>query len=254
MKSPLIQKVLIDWKNFVRRTGYYCYAYYQRSFSKKISIYDFQTIDVIRKLPINAVCIDVGINEGQILHAMVNHCKDGKIYGFEPIPILFKSLSNKYSSERVLLHQVALSDKEEYCSFYYYPLRSAVSGLSKREDVLGQDQAKNIKLLTKCLDKSFHLQRLDLIKIDVEGAELRVLKGSKEHIERCRPIVVFECGKGGIDFFNDRPDEVYDFFHELGYSLSLLKYYLEGHAPLDRHTFLIMFNNGYEYQFIAYST
>lgn len=246
------QRISTEIKLRVRYFAFSLYEFYKKSLEHKLSVCDFQTIELVYRLPADAVCVDIGMNEGQILHAMVNHCKEGKIYGFEPIPILFKFLFNKYASKRVSLHQIALSDTEEYCSFYYYPSRSAVSGLSKREALFGKDRAQSIKLQTMCLDQLLNLQRLDLIKIDVEGAELRVLKGSKEHIQRCRPIIVFECGKGGIDFFNDKPEEVYDFFDELGYSLSLPKYYLEGHSPLDRHTFLLFFNHGYEYQFVAY--
>jgi FkbM family methyltransferase len=53
-----------------------------------------------------------------------------------------------------------------------------------------------VRLLT--LD-SFRLERLDLIKIDVEGMELEVLEGAHETIGRCRPIVVVERLKTSHD-------------------------------------------------------
>lgn len=42
---------------------------------------------------------------------------------------------------------------------------------------------------------SFNYQRLDLIKIDVEGMELEVLAGAEQTIKRCKPIMLIECIK-----------------------------------------------------------
>jgi FkbM family methyltransferase len=169
-----------------------------------------------------------------------------------PSPDLYNYLSKRYNSKHIHLKQQVLSDGEEEVSFFYFPGRTGVSGLSRRSTLFGELTAQELKVKTCRLDDIMDLPRIDLIKIDVEGAELKVLRGAKQHMARCRPVVVFESGYGGLDFFKGTPEEIYDLFDEIGYGLSLLKYYLEGQPHFDRATFLYLFRNGYEFQFIAY--
>ncbi|MEO8173902.1 MAG: FkbM family methyltransferase, partial [Sediminibacterium sp.] len=217
-----------------------------------IPVYDLQTIAVIHRLPKDAVCIDIGVNEGQLFNSMFKQCPEGTLYGFEPIPHLYKYLSSKYNADRVHLHQMVLSDTEEDTSFFYFPKRTGVSGLSKRGEMFTELQSVELHYRTTPLDKVLELSRIDLIKIDVEGAELRVLRGARENIMRCKPIIVFECGYGGIDYYKGTPEDVFEFFDGVGYGISLLKYQLAGLPPLDRHSFIHLFKHGYEYQYIAY--
>jgi len=56
----------------------------------------------------------------------------------------------------------------------------------------------------------------DVVKIDVEGAELDVLRGGVETLYRCKPIVVVEIHKHKIETFGHHWTAVYDFFTDLG--------------------------------------
>lgn len=49
----------------------------------------------------------------------------------------------------------------------------------------------NTKVPITTLD-SYNLPRIDLLKIDVEGYEIHVLKGAEETLLRCKPVVIFE--------------------------------------------------------------
>lgn len=243
----------IRLKNMVRSLTFRLFSFYNRVLKHKLPVYDLQTIELIRRLPADAVCVDIGVNEGQLFHAMTRHCTKGTIHGFEPIPHLNRYLARRYASGRVSIYPYVLSDTIETASFYYFPGRTGVSGLSRRWNVLRKLEARELKVQTNSLDALLELQKLDLIKIDVEGAELKVLKGARANIMRCRPVIVFECGYGGLDYFKGTPEEVYAFFEETGYVISLLRYYLDGLLPLDKHTFLYMYKHRYEFQFVAYS-
>jgi len=215
-------------------------------------VYDLEVISIIKTLPNDAVCIDVGVNEGQLFSFMVNHCFEGKVYGFEPIPSLYTFLVNSFSRKTVQLYPYILSDKEETTTFYHFPSRTGVSGMSRRDSLLPELKVEEIRSSTHVLDHLLNLPRVDLIKIDVEGAELKVLQGSKQHIIRCKPIVVFECQNNGLDYFNTTAELVFDFFWELGYEISLTKYYLQDLPPLDRDTLLNLVKYRFEYQFVAF--
>lgn len=57
------------------------------------------------------------------------------------------------------------------------------------------------------------------IKMDVEGGELDVLKGSTRILNEMRPIVAFECGAAGYLGYGSNPDEIFEIFSSRGYSI-----------------------------------
>src|SRR5689334_10000220 len=98
----MLQGIKISLKNFLRNIIYLSYRLYSRKVGNKMPHYDLETIQVIKEfLPVDANCVDVGVNEGQILYYLSKHCKKGKIMGFEPIPYLYNYIRKKYTNKRV---------------------------------------------------------------------------------------------------------------------------------------------------------
>jgi hypothetical protein len=65
--------------------------------------------------------------------------------------------------------------------------------------------------------KTHNLQRVDLVKIDVEGAELQVLRGMKEIMARYRPKIITELQPGLLVNMGASMDEVAAWFRQAGY-------------------------------------
>lgn len=101
-----------------RNAAYALYLFWFNRFSKKLPLYDLEVIRLIDRLPKNAVCIDVGVNEGQLFTYMKRHCSSGTLIGFEPIPSLYNYLTKKFSFKNVQLYPYALSNTEEIASFF----------------------------------------------------------------------------------------------------------------------------------------
>ncbi|MGK7932032.1 MAG: FkbM family methyltransferase [Microcystaceae cyanobacterium] len=62
---------------------------------------------------------------------------------------------------------------------------------------------------------------VDVIKIDVEGAELFALRGGKNLIKTNRPIIMFESGPSNTNEFGLTKEALWQFFNELNYGVHI---------------------------------
>ena len=97
----------------------------------------------------------------------------------------------------------------------------------------------------------FDSARVDLIKIDVEGAELNVLRGSFNTITKFNPVVVFEYELGASDVYGAAPLGMWNFFDEVKYSIYTLKNFIESPLPLSFAEFTEIYNSKNEHYFVA---
>ena len=81
-------------------------------------------------------------------------------------------------------------------------------------------------------------ERIDLIKIDVEGAEVNVLRGARRTLRRWQPVVVFEHGVRTSKPYGTTPEMLFDLLADSGLNVSLLDRWLEGGTPFTRQEFL----------------
>jgi hypothetical protein len=94
---------------------------------------------------------------------------------------------------------------------------------------------------------------ITLVKIDVEGAELQVLRGGVATLARCKPFVIFEHGKGAADCYGTTPAEVFDFLTEkCGLQVSSMQRWLSGARPFTRAGFIRQFEHRRGFYFLAH--
>lgn len=191
--------------------------------------------------------IDVGANVGDILEAVVRAAPDAHHVAFEPIPELAADLARRFP--QVELHEVACSDEPGRTEFTVVVDAPALSGLRQRED-LGA-YAGNVRKI------EVQLERLDdvidpelavgLVKVDVEGAEVKVLRGAQQLLRRHRPAVVFEHGSGGADLYGSTSAELYDLLDDCG----LRVFDLAGDGPIARQRFIDDFTSPERWNWLA---
>lgn len=217
--------------------------------------YDRQTRRVIERVcRSGSNCLDVGCHKGEILDLFLQFAPHGTHYGFEPIPDLYENLKKKYSdSANCHLLDVALSDKKGTSSFNYVVSNPSYSGLLKRNYDHANEQDTLITVRTERLDDLLPLDfQVDLIKIDVEGGEILVLRGAVATLTRCKPVVIFEHGLGASELYGATPEQVFDLFGQCGLRVSLMERFLKNLPPLTQEEFSRHFYEKLNYYFIAY--
>jgi FkbM family methyltransferase len=156
--------------------------------------------------------VDIGSNKGAYLALSLEHVQNA--VAFEPNPRMVSLLRKAFRNLGVTINHVALGASEGEVTLRIprgQPGRSTIQTANTLNDVRGKVDECRVGLRT--LD-SFGLRGVSFVKIDVEGAEVSVLRGGAETLRRERPIVFLEAEE------RHQPGAVAavsDFFAELGY-------------------------------------
>jgi FkbM family methyltransferase len=197
--------------------------------------------------------IDIGCHKGEILDLFFKYAPKGSHYAFEPLPSFFNALLEKYRNKNVALYNFALSNKSGETEFTFVKNNPAYSGFIERDYDNKPVEIEKIKVEMAVLDSIIPRNvQIDLIKIDVEGAELQVLEGAMNTIKRCLPVIVFEHGLGASDYYATTPQDVYQLLHDTcGMNLYTLKNFTGKKVPLSLQEFKDKFFTKKEYYFVA---
>lgn len=164
--------------------------------------------------------IDIGSHDGMFLDFFLKIAPQGKHFAFEPLPDYFERLRYKYPT--VISFNYALSNQEGEAIFFCPVSAKAMSGLKKQHYPV-ETEVKEINVMVKRLDDVIpDTAEVNLIKIDVEGAELLTLQGAVKTIERCSPAIIFEFALLHSLEYNISAQSIFDFFDERSYSIHSL--------------------------------
>lgn len=140
--------------------------------------------------------LDLGANIGLTTIALANICKEGKIVAIEPIPNTFNLLKKNIlhsGATNIEEYNFAVGNKEG--TSIMQGSNSFLAGSFIADSYPLSTQEFTVKVPVRTLDNvfdSFKMDRLDFIKIDVEGYELFVLEGAKKILNQSNPIVYLE--------------------------------------------------------------
>lgn len=182
----------------------------------------------------DSVLVDVGSSLG--FYTVYAAKKGVKVHSFEPSIEVFELLRRNCELngvlENVILYNVSLYDNEvelyletklnSYPSLpdgridYENAGNSAVLCLIPKEKGVEPCEAYKAICKTRTLD-SFNLVVVDLLKIDTQGCDVRVLKGATETVKRCRPVICFEHEPALLEYHSDSFQGFVEFFTEMKY-------------------------------------
>jgi FkbM family methyltransferase len=165
--------------------------------------------------------VDAGANVGWFSLVAADCVGDaGKVYAFEPQARIFRYLRRTIDennlADRVCAYDSALSDRRERIGMTWDP-RGANMGRAWLTDASTADPALGL-VDAAPLDEMIADTRVDFIKIDTEGAEMRVLAGARQILERCQPILMLEIFPPFLRLVSGcEPPALFNFLGELGY-------------------------------------
>ena len=133
----------------------------------------------IENLNSDSVVIDIGANYGEVEKVLSEiGCK---IYAFEPHPVFFSRLKQQYGDNpNIVLSDSAIWKKDEQRNFYFKRSASALNGGATLMEEKTNIVDLNLNITVECLDISRLVHSIDkdidVLKMDVEGAEYEILE------------------------------------------------------------------------------
>jgi FkbM family methyltransferase len=171
--------------------------------------------EALRALPPGGVMLDVGANFGYYAITLAaRRRQECTIHAFEPSRLLFERLCKNLEltgTRAVTAHRLGLSDREGMAGVVEVPGQSGDTHLRPGNDVA-------VTSLDRFAEHA-RLERLDFVKIDVEGAELRILEGGRATLERFRPAILLELNAPTLAREHALPGDVLSLLRRLGYRI-----------------------------------
>ena len=194
-------------------------------------IYDPNLIVVINALlPAKGVFLDIGSNMGYCSLLMSKAVgEDGRVFAIEPSERDFLRLVDNVNLNRlgnVNVYRLAVSDKIGRVNISIATEeRSALNTLGTEFSNKGIEKIQTEEVDSVTLDafvEEEEIDRIDVIKMDIEGSELKALNGARNTIERHRPALIVGINENSLRASNASTEEVEKTLRELRYKM----YYL----------------------------
>ena len=196
----------VDFADAMRRQG----GWYERHLTTLLP----------RLLPADGVALDIGANAGALTLSMAHLVPNGRVIAFEAAPPNADRLESNIARagfHNVRVERLALYDGPGELSLTYVDEHTGGASVADRA------AGGTTTIPAMALDdwtRASSLERLDLVKIDVEGSEVRVLRGARETLERFRPTLIVECNPVTLSQQDQAStDDLLDLLDNLGYRI-----------------------------------
>lgn len=176
---------------------------------------------IIAYLPQDGIFFDIGANIGTVTAMVLEKRPECSCYLFEPVPRYFDYCIRRFAGKKkVLIENLALGEKNGELDLFVDGQNFGWNTQISEKTTAGMYKinVKKISLDHFCAAEG--VERIDLIKIDVEGAEYSVLKGMRETIRNLKkkPIILCEIAWGAKEhpFWNEEV-EAFEWLFKNGY-------------------------------------
>lgn len=154
--------------------------------------------------------------------------ESGKVLAFEPSPAYQVTTQTLQSSNNCLLFNIGLSDRNEHITFYAQGYSSSGSFVKQVTEInthyMPNTPISEIFIEAKTLDYICDECKLmpNVIKIDVEGHEFKVLNGASDTLTSIFPKLVIEIHPPQLRLADSSDDDVKKFLNSIGYEFDVV--------------------------------
>lgn len=175
--------------------------------------------------------VDVGANQGEFTLFAAKRLRKGRVIAFEPTSYMYEKLVNNIALngfKNIELVNQALSDKPGQLPIYMpkgkFSDGTSHFGLSSLyKSPAGSDCMEIINVTT--LDeyvKRTQLSHIDVMKIDIEGSELFMLRGAARTLKAFKPVLIVEIGRGPCLAAGYDCREILEYIASYGYRIEFI--------------------------------
>lgn len=172
-----------------------------------------------KTLKSNSVFVDIGANVGAYTILAAAIITKGKIYSFEPMSsvlgTLYQNIRINNLEDRVKVIKKVVSDKTGYERFVSH-------NISEYSHISIDETSKSVLIPSTKLDdfcRGLKIPFIDAIKIDVEGAEWKVLKGFENYLKSGKVgLLIVELNKRNT-LFNGDSNQVIEYLRKFKYTV-----------------------------------
>lgn len=194
-----------------------------------LDYYDKPGILFLKKyLHTDDVFVDVGANVGAFTLMAANKVgNNGKIIAFEPVSKVYEQL--KYNIQLNNLHQVKIEKKALYNETTELNFVISANSNLGMSSIFEHDEKNGQTEIVQAIkgDEYFSnnpIPKMDLIKMDIEGAEYFALQGLKETLKKYKPIILIEISEPILHNNHLKKEQLISFFEELQYVMNGIDY------------------------------
>lgn len=203
----------------------------------KLDLYDYMqwsiyfynkndsSLNLLKYIKNDDIFFDIGGNIGQTaLNVAKKIGKNGKVYCFEPFPENYDSLlfnlKLNTSINNIIPENIALGENETILEMYKSCIGNSGGNRIVSDATYKNESAIGVRVTT--LDnycKENKIEKINFIKIDVEGFELKVLNGAINTLKNLSPKLYIEIVDTNLIEQGDSAQELINFLINIGYSI-----------------------------------
>jgi FkbM family methyltransferase len=182
--------------------------------------------EMIRATKTGDFAIDVGAHIGAYTLGLAKAVgTNGQVHAFEPNPVTFRRLQRNVelnSLGNLRLNQIAVSDSAGEAHLNSPTERNTSGATLVSEERVHGLPTQTYAVHTTTLDyyvETNGISHIDLLKIDAQGYDLRVLRGAENMIRRWRPRIMIEYDPYWLVRAQSSGSELLDYLRKLRYSV-----------------------------------